>query len=439
MANWDWKNMDWDWEDADDSSSGTEELKPEIDKQWLDGILREFHKEPVTITECNVNPGCMSNESVLSTIISVKVKYVLTESNTTQDLSLIVKELPKDPFSRFFVNEGQFDLREIKFYTQVMPDLREFQKKQLALENTRENLDKPGEEIPLSVPVCYHAQYMPAQETEDTLTTPDSILVLQDLRDSDFCNIKFRKGMTFDQTQVALEAIARIHAHSLAMKVVEGQSLSERYPFLFQTAKATDSYQQLVERGLPQLAKFLENRGLGAILEALRILRPKTMHIISALLAPEGPLTLITHTDFWCNNLLFKEGPNGLECCILDWQMVTYSRPSNDIALLIVSSLPTDLRRKFTEVFLDIYWNALTSTCSRLGVDIPKDLGYTREDLSKDYRRSQLLALLLCIGSVDVALGDPDTEERLIDVLKDLHSEGVFTDETVVATSESDF
>ncbi|XP_078033135.1 putative oxidoreductase dhs-27 [Augochlora pura] len=438
MANWDW-NMDWDWEDADDSSSGTEELKPEIDKQWLDGILREFHKEPVTITECNVNPYCMSNDSVLSTIISVKVKYVLTESNTTQDLSLIVKELPKDPFSRFFVNEGQFDLREIKFYTQVMPDLREFQKKQLALESSRENLDKPGEEIPLSVPVCYHAQYMPAQETEDTMTTPDSILVLQDLRDSDFCNIKFQKGMTFDQTQVALEAIARIHAHSLAMKVVDGQSLSERYPFLFQTAKATDSYQHLVERGLPQLAKFLENRGLGAILEALCILRPKTMHIISALLAPEGPLTLITHTDFWCNNLLFKEGPNGLECCILDWQMVTYSRPSNDIALLIVSSLPTELRREFTEVFLDIYWKALTSTCTRLGVDIPKDLGYTREDLSKDYRRSQLLALLLCIGSVDVALGDPDTEERLIDVLKDLHSEGVFTDETVVATSESDF
>ena len=66
-----------------------------------------------------MNPGCMSNESALSTIISVKVKYVLNNSNATQDLSLIVKELPKDAFSRFFVNEGQFDLREIKFYTEV--------------------------------------------------------------------------------------------------------------------------------------------------------------------------------------------------------------------------------------------------------------------------------------------------------------------------------
>lgn len=315
-----------------------------------------------------------------------------------------------------------------------MPDLKEFQKKQLTSQGNKSDI-----EILLSVPVCYFADYTPADESGDKPTKPESILVLQDLRDSDFRNIKFREGMKYDQTKIALEAIARIHAHSLAMKVVEGEPLSERYPFLFQTAKATNSYQQLVERGLPQLAKFLKSTpGLEAILEALVILRPRTKHIISALLAPEGPLALITHTDFWCNNLLFKEGPSGFECCILDWQMVTYSRPTNDIALLLVSSLPTELRRKHTETFLDIYWDALTGTCSRLGVDIPKDLGYTREDLNKDYRRSQLLALLLCIGSVDVALGDADTEQRLIDVLKDLHNEGVLTDETIIANSEND-
>lgn len=65
----------------------------------------------------------MSNESALSAIIRVKLKYVLNDTNTTQDLSLIVKELPKDAFSRFFVIEGQFDLREIKFYTQVSEQL----------------------------------------------------------------------------------------------------------------------------------------------------------------------------------------------------------------------------------------------------------------------------------------------------------------------------
>lgn len=191
----------------------------------------------------------------------------------------------------------------------------------------------------------------------------------------------------------------------------------------------------LVERGLPQLAHFLERRpGLEAVLEALLALRPKTKEIISSLLAPEDPLALITHTDFWCNNLLFKNDEEGnCKCAILDWQMVTYSRPTNDIALLLVSSVPTELRRINTPGLLDKYWETLTTTCRSLGLDITEELGYTRHDLDRDYHRSQLLALLLCIGSVDVAFGDPLTEQRLIDVLEDFHRDGVLNVDSIEA------
>lgn len=37
----------------------------------------------------------------------------------TESLDLVIKLLPHDPFSRYFVTEAQFDLREIKFYTKV--------------------------------------------------------------------------------------------------------------------------------------------------------------------------------------------------------------------------------------------------------------------------------------------------------------------------------
>jgi len=312
-----------------------------------------------------------------------------------------------------------------------MPDLKEFNKRQLATSQ---------EKITLPVPDCFHAHYSPAGGTDDSPVPPESMLVLDDISDCGYKSVKFSEGLTLNQAMAALDAIACIHAHSLSMKVVDGQSLSERYPFLFQTAKATDSYQQLVERGLPQLAHFLESRpGLEAVLETLLVLRPRTKDIISALLAPEGPLALITHTDFWSNNLLFKDQDNGTtSCIILDWQMVTYSRPTNDVALLLVSSVPTELRRKHTKTLLNTYWDKLNWTCSHLGLDISKDLGYTRKDLDKDYRKSQLLALLLCIGSVDVALGDPLTEQRLIDVLEDLYNDGVLTDEAIIATNEAE-
>ncbi|KYN26731.1 PREDICTED: uncharacterized protein LOC108758098 [Trachymyrmex cornetzi] len=425
-----------DLDDETDTSCGEEQIVSdwEVRKEWLESILSKHYKgKAVKVLEFEVNSGCATSESVLSAITSVKVKYLAALTSTYKPIdkckvSLIIKQLPKDPFSRFFVTEGQFDLREIKFYTQVMPDLKEFNKRQL---------EKNENRIILPVPVCYDAHYSPAGGTDDSPVPPESMLVLQDLSDN-FNSVEFSRGLTLDQAMAALDAIARIHAHSLSMKVVDGQSLSERYPFLFQTAKATDSYQQLVERGLPQLARFLESRpGLETVLETLLVLRPRTKDIISALLAPEGPLALITHTDFWSNNLLFYDRPN-TECYILDWQMVTYSRPTNDVALLLVSSVPTELRRKYTKTLLDKYWDKLNWTCLHLGLNIVKDLGYTRKDLDKDYRKSQLLALLLCIGSVDVALGNPRTEQRLIDVLEDLYNDGVLTDEAIIATNETD-
>ncbi|PSN57054.1 hypothetical protein C0J52_01713 [Blattella germanica] len=373
-----------------------------VTSEWLEAILTSYHQQEihhgssgrgkdaddegddlsVNVGEFSVGPGCDAGECVLSDILAVRVQYRVTPGTPDpRTLNLIVKLLPHDPFSRFFVTEAQFDLREIKFYTQVVPELEQFQRRCL-----------PPDTAPLEMPIprCYHARYTPGTNSPNSSPTP-----------------------------------------SESVLVKEGRPLADRYPFLFQTAKATDSYQQLVERGLPQLARFLERRpGLEDILECLLKLRPNTKELIAALLAPEEPLALITHTDFWCNNLLFRDD-DSCSCAVLDWQMVTYSRPTNDVALLLISSLPTELRRIHTMNLLDGYWTALTGTAERLGVDIEGDLGHSRAALGEDYRRSQLLALLLCIGSVDVALGDPLTEQRLLDVLQDLHKDGVLSPDII--------
>lgn len=82
--------------------------------------------------------------------------------------------------------------------------------------------------------------------------------------------------------------------------------------------------------------------------------------------------------------------------------MVTYSRPTNDLALLLVSSVAADLRRQYSESMLDLYWETMTEMCRKLGVDIEGSLNYNRQKLGEDYRRAQLLALLLCIGKLKI-------------------------------------
>lgn len=302
----------------------------------------------------------------------------------------------------------------------------------------KEHLRADTSPIELPIPRCYHAHYSAGSMDEGSPQPPESVLVLENIKPSGYTSADFSRGLTLRQTKAAIEAIARVHALSLCLKVKEGKLLSERYPFLFQTSKATDSYQQLVERGLPQLSSFLEKRpGLEPVLQSLNSIRSNTKELIAALLSPEEPLALITHTDFWCNNLMFKDNDDSSICAILDWQMVTYSRPTNDLALLLVSSVQSELRRQHTQELLDGYWASLTDFCQRLGVDVEREHGYTRADLSADYRRSQLLALLLCIGSVDVALGDPFTEQRLLDVLHDLNKDGVLCSDLVTAGDSS--
>lgn len=305
--------------------------------------------------------------------------------------------------------------KNIFVFFQVVPDLESFKSQHLS----------PDTPLPLPIPQCYYAHYSPSSDDPDP-SPPESVLVLENIKPRGYTGADFSRGLTLRQTTAAVDAIARIHGLSLSLKIIEKKSIVDRYPFLFQTTRASDSYQQLVERGLPQLSQFLERRpGLENVLAALNDLRPHTKQIIEDLLAPEEPMALITHTDFWCNNLMFREEEEETWCAILDWQMVTYSRPTNDLALLLISSVPAELRRIHTEKLLDEYWSNLLKTCLQLNLDVEKELGYNRDRLGEDYKRSQLLALLLCIGSVDLALGNAQMEERLLALLQDLHEEGL--------------
>lgn len=111
--------------DNEDDSSSSDSTEWPVTEEWLENVLRQHHDDlenpRISIIEFTVRPGCDTGESVLSDILAVNVEYRLIphHDTSTHFLSFIIKLLPQDPFSRFFVTEAQFDLREIKFYTQV--------------------------------------------------------------------------------------------------------------------------------------------------------------------------------------------------------------------------------------------------------------------------------------------------------------------------------
>lgn len=61
-------------------------------------------------------------------------------------------------------------------------------------------------------------------------------------------------------------------------------------------------------------------------------------------------------------------------------------RPTNDLALLILSSLPSNVRRDCTQKLLTLYYTLMKQNLGKLNIDINVTLGYTKEKLFEDYK-----------------------------------------------------
>lgn len=156
-----------------------------------------------------------------------------------------------------------------------------------------------------------------------------------------------------------------------------------------------------------------------AAISALCVRAPS---LLDTLLRPDEPAPIV-HADFWCGNLLFRERDGISECKVLDWQMISLGRPMDDIALLLLSSLSPQMRRSIGDQLIDDYGERLVTECAKLGAG---SVGVeVRGTLKADWPRAALRALLLCAGSVDVALGDSRAEARLLEAVRDLYAQGV--------------
>lgn len=250
----------------------------------------------------------------------------------------------------------------------------------------------------------------------------DSELVLEDVTSAGYEAAEFAAGLSLERARAALAAAARLHALSLALREREGP-LDRRFDFLFPCERAAAGYLRLVRRGLPQLEAFLRGRpDAAAEAAAVAALSARAPALLGTLLRPAEPAPL-AHADFWSGNLLFRERDGACECVALDWQMVSLGRPMDDVALLLLSSLTPELRRAAGAELVEQYGERLEAECRRLGAGAAG--AQARRALAPDWPRAALRALLLCAGSVDVALGEPRAEARLLEAVRDLRAEGV--------------
>lgn len=174
--------------DTEDDSASSDSWP--VNEDWLIEMLKQHHStnNDIKIADFSAKQGCSDGVSNLSDILAVSVTYNISQLpnesasletvSSSEKLEFIIKLLPHDPFSRYFVTEAKFDLREIRFYTRVLPDLMEFQNNHI----------KTGcEKMSICVPKCFYTHYSPGKlPPTGSPEPPESILVLEDMRSSGY-------------------------------------------------------------------------------------------------------------------------------------------------------------------------------------------------------------------------------------------------------------
>ncbi|XP_063227076.1 uncharacterized protein LOC134533481 [Bacillus rossius redtenbacheri] len=323
----------------EDSGAGP----PEDDgRDFLQRVLRASEGDPgLVVTGLEVSAACRTGDNYMSAVTRVQVAGS-SSGGRPGAWSLIVKREPSNPATRHMLRTGKVFANETAAYTRVVPRLERFFGASLRL------------------PRCLHAACRPG--------SGDGVLVLEDLRPAGFLMPDRHRGLDAAHCRLALQELARYHALSLAMKQLD--------PEAFHITRSQISEVIYVPEAAHIFGPSLENacrmaisglRLLAAddppLQEAIRALEKRRggiFQLMTRLVQPSEPFSVICHGDFWLNNILFsyKEGEVD-DVRLLDLQVARYCSPAVDILHFLYTSTFREVRRSHGEALLRAYHAAL--------------------------------------------------------------------------------
>ncbi|KAH7724283.1 Protein C29F7.1 [Aphelenchoides avenae] len=249
------------------------------------------------------------------------------------------------------------------------------------------------------------------------------LLVLEDVGDSAGMH-DMGEGLSAGQVTSAVRVIAKYHAFTVTLPAHYVESFKPGYSRCFEDHRLHISDRLIAmspehfAKHEPALRKFIEQNGV-LKLEAYKTFG-KLLHLTSAYSTVNlvGIPPVLSHGDFWANNLLFKKTSEevvGNEIhCIVDWQASYPGTGVDDLARLFISSVNAEDRRKHTQKWLAEYAEALGEAYRELGIPNP----YTLELVNELYRfhySYELIFTMFLVCNMYPGVQDPLAKKNLLD------------------------
>jgi hypothetical protein len=209
-----------------------------------------------------------------------------------------------------------------------------------------------------------------------------------------------------------VQGLAKYHAMSLALKLLNPKTFKkvresiEEVIYAQEAAKLISAcFENSLKMATESLRSVSHNDGsFDADIKKIDGFSGNVFRIMSELVKPKEPWSVICHGDCWNNNFLFRysQARQVEEVRLLDLQVARYASPATDILHFLYTSTQADIRKRHYDQLLRIYHSTLNTTVRRLMVGSPYEktevfmpLKQLKDELEKHRLYGFLNALLL--------------------------------------------
>ncbi|XP_030374623.1 uncharacterized protein LOC115624165 [Scaptodrosophila lebanonensis] len=316
-------------------------------RSFFEQFLRRDFENFEKISKLEVLPTGGNGENYTTVLLRVRLEIQLKDGKQATT-SYMAKILPASPTSQQLVQSWKVFDKEHNTYSNYLPEFEQM-------------FRDAGKEI------TFGAKYYKIQNSG----LENEAVILEDLGNSGFRNIKRQDGMDKEHTQATLEKLAQFHAASAVRYERKGE-----YPDLYDrnllNGEDTAEFQEKLAKSLISCLPLYEATHLANVLKEYTAVAPDMYQSYAP--RRENEFCVLNHGDAWCNNIMFQYDDNGRirDTYLVDFQMSRYCSPAQDLIYLLLSSVNYDIKVDKFHYFIQYYHEKLTESLKLL--QYPKPL-----------------------------------------------------------------
>ncbi|KAM8718196.1 hypothetical protein ACLKA7_004842 [Drosophila subpalustris] len=199
----------------------------------------------------------------------------------------------------------------------------------------------------------------------------DAILVLEDLRYSNYVPSQRMKPFDLLHTKLALKYMAEFHALSIALRLKKPEVFeTEIRPFFGKFdwhAAAPESKATMIAETLADIREVTNHDDI--MVKRIQELSNEFFSFLAAPPNEDNAFNSIIHSDFWTMNLMFKYDPTGkpIQLKIIDYQTAQYDSVIHDLMSFLLTSISTCVLEDNYQHLLQFYHDVFIKSLSTVG------------------------------------------------------------------------